>query len=40
MWDWWAGVMEELPRGKRVVAVVRAVRKLRGAAQGEVVASG
>lgn len=35
MWDWWAGVMEELPRGKRVVAVVLAVRKQRGTAQGK-----
>lgn len=40
MWDWWADVMEELQRGKRVTAVVLAVRKQRGTAQGEVVASG
>lgn len=35
MWDWWAGVIEELPRGKRVVAVVLAVRKQRGTVQGK-----
>ena len=41
MWDWWADVMEELPRDKnRVTAVVLAVRKRRGTAQGEDVMSG